>query len=100
MGGGFILELGEFSANQGAIGEVADDEGRRGVVTTFSPSHHFPCDTYCRTIFGPSFFLPLRIPLFILRPPRHLPFHSLALHHLLTWPSPSYSHFYTQSLGL
>ena len=25
------MELGEFGANRGAIGEVADDKGRRGV---------------------------------------------------------------------
>ena len=31
MGGGFILELGKFGANRGAIGEVMDDEGRRGI---------------------------------------------------------------------
>ena len=31
MGGGFILELGKFGANGGTIGEVTNDEGRRGV---------------------------------------------------------------------
>ena len=31
MGGGFILELGEFGANGGAAGEITDDKGRRGV---------------------------------------------------------------------
>ena len=31
MGGGFVLELGEFGADRGAAGEVADDESRRGV---------------------------------------------------------------------
>ena len=31
VGGGFILELGKFSANRGAIGEVTDDKGRRGI---------------------------------------------------------------------
>ena len=30
MGGRFVLELGEFSVNRGAAGEVTDDEGRRG----------------------------------------------------------------------
>ena len=28
MGGWFILELGEFSADEGTTDEVADDEGR------------------------------------------------------------------------
>ena len=28
MGGGFVLELGEFGADGGATGEVADDAGR------------------------------------------------------------------------
>ena len=31
MGGGFVLELGEFGADRGVAGEVADDEGRRGI---------------------------------------------------------------------
>ena len=31
MGGGFVLELGEFGADGGAAGEVADDKGRRGI---------------------------------------------------------------------
>ena len=31
MGGGFVLELGEFGANRGAVGEVTDDEGPRGI---------------------------------------------------------------------
>ena len=31
MGGGFVLELGEFGADRGAAGEVADDEGQRGI---------------------------------------------------------------------
>ena len=31
MGGGFILELGKFGVNRGAVGEIMDDEGRRGV---------------------------------------------------------------------
>ena len=31
MGGGLVLELGEFSADRGAAGEVMDDEGRRGI---------------------------------------------------------------------
>ena len=31
MGGGFVLELGEFGADRGAAGKVADDEGRRGI---------------------------------------------------------------------
>ena len=31
MGGGFVLELGEFGADGGAAGEVADGEGRRGI---------------------------------------------------------------------
>ena len=31
MGGGFVLELGEFSTDRGAAGEVMDDKGRRGV---------------------------------------------------------------------
>ena len=31
MGGWFILELGEFGADRGAAGEVAEDEGRRGI---------------------------------------------------------------------
>ena len=31
MGGWFVLELGEFGADRGAAGEVADDEGRRGI---------------------------------------------------------------------
>ena len=31
MGGGFVLELGEFGADRGAAGEVADDKGRRGI---------------------------------------------------------------------
>ena len=31
MGGGFVLELGEFGADRGAAGEVVDDEGRRGI---------------------------------------------------------------------
>ena len=31
MGGGFVLELGEFSANGGVTGEVMDNKGRRGI---------------------------------------------------------------------
>ena len=31
VGGWFILELGEFGANRGAVGEVTDDEGQRGI---------------------------------------------------------------------
>ena len=31
MGGGFVLELGKFGVNRGVIGEVTNDEGRRGV---------------------------------------------------------------------
>ena len=31
MGGGFVLELGEFGADRGVVSEVADDEGRRGI---------------------------------------------------------------------
>ena len=31
MRGGFVLELGEFGADRGAAGEVADDESRRGI---------------------------------------------------------------------
>ena len=31
MGGRFVLELGEFSVDRGAAGEVMDDEGRRGI---------------------------------------------------------------------
>jgi hypothetical protein len=31
MGGGFILELGEFGVDRGVAGEVLDDKGRRGV---------------------------------------------------------------------
>ena len=31
MGERFILELGEFSADRGVVGEVAHDKGRRGV---------------------------------------------------------------------
>ena len=31
MGGGFVLELGEFGVDRGAAGEVMDDKGRRGI---------------------------------------------------------------------
>ena len=31
MGGGFVLELGEFSTDRGTVGEVTDDKGRRGI---------------------------------------------------------------------
>ena len=31
MGGGFVLELGKFGADRGAVSEVTDDEGRRGI---------------------------------------------------------------------
>jgi hypothetical protein len=31
MGGGFVLESGEFGANRRAVGEVMDDESRRGI---------------------------------------------------------------------
>ena len=31
MGGGLVLELGKFGMDRGAIGEVMNDEGRRGV---------------------------------------------------------------------
>ena len=31
MGGGFVLELGEFGADRGAASEVTDDKGRRGI---------------------------------------------------------------------
>ena len=31
MGGGFVLELGEFGVDRGAAGEVTDDKGRGGI---------------------------------------------------------------------